>query len=127
MFDTQTLNNIFDMAYSMPMAGVIAMLWFTLAFEVPRYAMTYIPALILIWRGRSVHKRLCRMSGVSQFWWRGTMRPMPLKNVSAHCKSRPSVISKLSVYRMVQRMRLSQIMARLQREGLVDKVSGVPD
>ena len=56
MFDTQTLHNIFDMAYSMPMAGVIAMLWFTLAFEVPRYAMTYIPALILIWRGRSAPK-----------------------------------------------------------------------
>lgn len=123
MFDSETIQNALDMARNMPMSGIIAMLWFTLAFEVPRYAMTYIPALLIIWRGRKAELGPLPDIGRVSVLIAGhneadaiekcirSLKEQTFRDFEVICVSDGSVDETFA------------IMARLQREGLVDKIA----
>lgn len=123
MFDSETIQNALDMAQGMPLAGIVSMLWFTLIFEVPRYAMTYIPALFIIWHGRRAKLAPLQNMGRVSVLVAGhneadaiekcirSLKEQTFRDFEVICVSDGSTDETFA------------IMARLQREGLVDKIA----
>lgn len=126
MIDQSLITAAFDVLTKNPWAALINMFWFTLLFEIPRYAMGFIGTLAMIWRDHvappypDLPRDLGRVSiliaghNEADAVERGvrSIREQSFNRFEIVCVSDGSTDDTFA------------IMKRLQREGLVDKVAG---
>jgi cellulose synthase/poly-beta-1,6-N-acetylglucosamine synthase-like glycosyltransferase len=127
IFDLQQWGKILEFATQMPGKDVFIMFWFLLLFEVPRYALSFPGIVMMYWRDRNrdnampdVPKNIGKVSiliaghNEADALEKGvkSLKQQSFKDFEIVCVSDGSTDETY------------EIMKRLQREGLVDKIAG---
>lgn len=126
MFESQTWLKILEFAVQLPGKDIFIMFWFLLLFEVPRYALSF-PGLVMMYRQSNREKGMPRIPpgiGKVSILIAGHNEADALEHGVHSLKKQSFKDFEIVCVSDGSTDKTYEIMKRLQREGLVDKIAG---